>query len=211
MEKEQPITSGDPEAVCAGIRREAGDRYRDILDRARREADGIIAAARRELDEYQASREDLLAKEMAAMKERNGSSSALEKKRLILHEKDRFVRDVFARVRMEMDAFRAGRDEYTAFLKGAILEGIAVVGGGPVAVRYSPRDTEFFVGASGDALARECASPGVAPVTFRADTFSDAGVVVETEDGRLRYDNRFSARLARMEEHLYMTLIKEAW
>ena len=49
------------------------------------------------------------------------------------------------------------------------------------------------------------------PVEFKKSDFSEIGVIVQSQDGRLLFDNRFSARLKRAYDEIYMKLLKEAF
>jgi vacuolar-type H+-ATPase subunit E/Vma4 len=46
---------------------------------------------------------------------------------------------------------------------------------------------------------------------FNKADFSDLGVIVNSIDGRIMYDNRFLARLERVKEEVYMELLKESF
>ena len=48
-------------------------------------------------------------------------------------------------------------------------------------------------------------------LSFEEAEFDDIGIVARSPDSRVIFDNRFSARLGRMKDELYMKLIKEAF
>ncbi|MDP2923179.1 MAG: hypothetical protein Q8O30_05595, partial [Candidatus Omnitrophota bacterium] len=47
-------------------------------------------------------------------------------------------------------------------------------------------------------------------LTFQKNDFKDIGVLANSADKRLMYDNRFLLRLKRMYDDIYMQLLKEA-
>jgi len=46
---------------------------------------------------------------------------------------------------------------------------------------------------------------------FKKSDFGDIGVIVQARSGRRIYDNRFSARLKRAHDEIYMSLLKEVF
>ena len=144
------------------------------------------------------------------LKDKILSSLNLEKKRLVLSEKDRFVQAVIARAQEEAAGFRASPD-YPAFLEKAVLEGIAVIADSRIEVHYSSLDEKLINEGFIRKIEAACAAGGKkqCALKFHKADFQDIGVIVYSADGRMMFDNRFSARLARMKDELYMNLLNE--
>ena len=122
----------------------------------------------------------------------------MEKRRVCLEAKSLFIEDVIAAVKREAENFRGSKD-YVKFLREAILEGIKIVDDRKVQVFYSHLDEKAI------------SQVGDLPVEFKRSDFGEIGVIVQSQDGRLLFDNRFSARLKRSYDEIYVKLLKEAF
>jgi vacuolar-type H+-ATPase subunit E/Vma4 len=101
---------------------------------------------------------------------------------------------------------------YSEFLVRAIVEGMQVLDVNQGVVYYAAADEHIFNGdfvkkvtdSLRKAMNKECS------LTLNKSDFKDIGVIVNSQDGRMMYDNRFDARLGRMYEDIYMELLKGA-
>jgi vacuolar-type H+-ATPase subunit E/Vma4 len=205
------INQDNAEAICAKINQDADLEVRQLLERSQKEAGQIIAAAKKDIEAAKAALLRDLEKEIEKSKERVLSTLNLEKKRVILDGKQKFVDDVISDVKQKAANFR-GDPGYAEFLIQAIVEGMEVLDVDRGVVYYSAADGHIFndgfmkkaAEACRKALARECY------LTLNKSDFNDIGVIVNSHDGRMMYDNRFDARLGRMYEDIYMDLLKGA-
>jgi len=121
------------------------------------------------------------------------------------------VDKVLAEITALKDNWRRGRS-YHEFLLAAVVEGMRVLEAAPAVVYYSCEDEHIFnqefikkiIERCNAAMHKQC------DITFNKSDFKEPGVIVNSRDGRMMYDNRFSARLERMYDELYMELMKEA-
>jgi len=206
------VNRQDAEIICAKIREEAEYQYREILQKARNEAEEIIQQARRQAESQREELFNALKKELAKAEEKIISMFNLEKKRIILEGKRAFVEDVMDAVKKEAEAFR-NSVEYPDFLKKVIMEGLSVIDDENIDVIYSQIDSRFINDAfinEVTLLARDRFHPGV-NIKFQKGDFKDIGIIMQSQDGRRIYDNRFSARLKRVYEDVYAQLLKEAF
>jgi len=206
------VNRQDAEIICAKIREEAEYQYREILQKARNEAEEIIQQARRQAESQREELFNALKKELAKAEEKIISMFNLEKKRIILEGKRAFVEDVMDAVKKEAEAFR-NSVEYPDFLKKAIMEGLSVIDDENIDVIYSQIDSRFINDAfinEVTLLAKDRFHPGV-NIKFQKGDFKDIGIIMQSQDGRRIYDNRFSARLKRVYEDVYAQLLKEAF
>ena len=97
-------------------------------------------------------------------------------------------------------AFRQTR-EYTTFLQSAINEGARVINTQEVTVVYSPLDEKIM----NDNFKNK------GKYKLLKGDFNDLGVIVQSVDGRLLFDNRLAARLKRKYDEIYSQLIAEAF
>jgi len=81
-----------------------------------------------------------------------------------------------------------------------------------VVVYYAAQDEHIFdkdfvknlTGRCSAAMNKTCV------LTLNKSDFKDLGVIINSADGRMMFDNRFSARLERIYDDIYMELLKEA-
>lgn len=200
-------------AILARIKEESAQEIARITGMTRAEEEKIIGDAAAEAGRVKAGVFEALRQEMDKARERVFSGLALEKKRLLLEEKDRLIRQVLQAVTEQARQFRDGAG-YAGFLRAAVAEGARVVGGDAIVVTYAPADAKYFGQGefvkSLDAYCREALGRAVT-FSYTQGDFNEPGAVITSADGRIRFDNRFSCRLARLEADIYAQLLKEAF
>lgn len=185
-----------------------------IIEDALSQANTMLAAAEKEKSEIlketnndaENKKRDILKKneiEIEKMKQKIFSTLNLEKKKLFLEEKSRFIETILEKAREMAVEFRKDPG-YKKFLEKAISEGVEIVGAGEVEVLYSAFDEkmikdDFVKNIKGTAL------------EFKKSDFKDIGVIVRSKDSRLIYDNTFSARFRRLYDEIYMDLLRGAF
>jgi vacuolar-type H+-ATPase subunit E/Vma4 len=205
------LNSENAEAICAKIRQEAEAEIASVRSRGQAEADKLLAQARAQAESKKAELVSGLSRDIQKIKEKVLSSLALEKKRLVLGEKDRFVQAVFEAVRRQAEGFR-NNDGYARFLEKAIIEGLNVIEETHIEVYYSSQDEPVFTEAfikQVEAACSQAAKRQVSLKLHRSD-FTDIGVIVYSADGRMMYDNRFLTRLERARADIERELLKES-
>ncbi len=192
------ISGENAEEICSRIREESSEEAQLLLGKAHKERERILSEASREAQGRASAILAAAEKETARMKERIFSTVTMEKRRVQLEAKSLFIADVIAAVKRESENFRGNKD-YVRFLREAILEGIKIVDDKKAQVFYSHLD-EGLISQINDL-----------PVEFKRSDFGEIGVIVQLQDGRLLFDNRFSARLKRAYDEIYMKLLKEVF
>jgi vacuolar-type H+-ATPase subunit E/Vma4 len=212
MNKEavNPMDHENAEAICAKIQQDADAEVRQLLERARTQSQSILDEARGASEAGKAAALHALDKEIEKVRDRILSTLNLEKKRLILDGKQAFVENVLAEVKRAAVKFRAD-NAYPGFLMQAVVEGVRVLEVSNVAVYYAAADEHIFSEGFVKKASGLCAAALNKPcsLTLNKSDFKDLGVIINSEDGRMMYDNRFLARLERMYEDIYMELLKE--
>lgn len=193
---------GDAEEICRKIIEDASSQADSILTSAGKEKSKILDEANHEAEN---KKKEALKKndiEIEKMKQKIFSTLNLEKKKLFLEEKSKFIETVFEKVRDMALEFRKDPG-YKAFLEKAISEGVEVIGEGDVVVLYSGLDEKIIKGDFTKNIKG-------AKLEFKKCDFKDIGVIVQSKDSRLIYDNTFSARFKRLHDNIYMDLLKGA-
>ena len=193
---------------------DAGEICRKIIEDATSQADSMLTSAEKEKSkileeanhEAENKKKEALKKndiEIEKMKQKIFSTLNLEKKKLFLEEKSRFIETVLEKVREIAAEFRQNQG-YKTFLEKAISEGVEVIGEKEVDILYSGLDEKII---KGDFIKN---INGIA-LEFKKSDFKDIGVIIQSKDSRLIYDNTFSARFKRLYDDIYMDLLKGAF
>ncbi|MDP3730262.1 MAG: V-type ATP synthase subunit E family protein [Candidatus Omnitrophota bacterium] len=200
MRKEKILKmSGErAEEICSRIREESSEEAELLLGKANKERERILSEASKEADARAGTILSAAEKEAADKRERAFSTVTMEKRRVDLEARSLFIEDVIAAVKREAEKFR-GSPDYVKFLREAILEGVGIIDDKKAQVFYSHLD-EGVIAQFNDL-----------DVEFKIGDFNDIGVIVQSQDDRLLFDNRFSARLKRAYDEIYMKLLKEAF
>jgi vacuolar-type H+-ATPase subunit E/Vma4 len=213
MNKEpiQNINQDNAEAICAKINQDADSEVKQLFERATAQAQQIIDGAKKEAEALKAALLRDLEKEIERSKDRVLSTLNLEKKRLILEGKQKFVEEVLSDVKLKAGRFRSDPG-YQEFLAKAIVEGVQVLDVARGVVYYAAADEHIFNEGFIKKVTDACsmAMKGECFLALNKSDFKDIGVIVNSQDGRIMYDNRFDARLSRMYEDIYMELLKGA-
>lgn len=185
----------DAEEICRRIREDAATQADVMLAGAKKEKARILGEANLEAE---TKKKEILKRnelEIDKIRQKIFSTLNLEKKKLFLEEKARFIETILEKVKEAAMEFRRGHG-YKTFLEKAIAEGIAVLGETEVEVMYSSLDEKIIEDMQ------------VKGAQFKKSDFKDTGVIVQSKDARLIYDNRFSARFKRLHDDIYMELLK---
>ncbi len=206
------INQENAQVICSKISEDADDEIRFILEQARKESEKIIFRAREVVEDKNQVIFKELEREIQKSREKILSSLNLEKKRLILGEKDKFIQSVLANVIKDAQDFRK-ENGYPEFLENAVIEGIEVIEENNITIYYSYLDERLFNSDFTKKIEKACSQvlKTGCSLKFNKADFSDLGVIVNSIDGRIMYDNRFLARLERVKEKIYMELLKESF
>jgi V/A-type H+/Na+-transporting ATPase subunit E len=187
---------GSPEALRLAkmIGEQAAIEAAQSLAEARGRAEGIVAAARAEVEHVAAeARREGEARGRRRAAELVALTDA-EARLLRLRAREALIDDAIERARTRL-AELAGGPGAAALLQALVAEALAVLPPGRLRLRAAERDRPHLEAALRSLGAGERAELHLEPA-------ASEGVIVESEDGRLRFDNRFEARLHRERESL---------
>jgi vacuolar-type H+-ATPase subunit E/Vma4 len=114
------INQENAQVICSKISEDADDEIKSILEAARKESEKILFQARKVVEDKNQAISRGLEREIQKSREKILSSLNLEKKRLVLGEKDKFIQSVLAQVKKKAEDFRR-ESNYLEFLKNAFL------------------------------------------------------------------------------------------
>jgi len=203
-------SAANAEVICQTILQEAEEQAREILKRAHQEAEKVRQAGQQQAEKL---RQELLAEyqlQRLKLKDFLFANLQLEKRKILLEEKNAFSEAVLKEVTSLAEQFRTSPD-YPNFLVRCLAEGARVLDQDRLVVFYSPADEPFFQPAAVEEMKKQCAQVRNRPteIILRPGDFQEIGLVLQSGDGRMIFDNRFSARLKRKEEQIRRQLLKE--
>jgi vacuolar-type H+-ATPase subunit E/Vma4 len=196
--------------ISEKIRLEAEQQIADILNLAKKEAEILIEQAQKQAaaQKQKALRE--LENEIKTQEEKNLAALNLETKKIILQQKSALVEDIISAVKVQAESFR-NLEDYKIFLKKCILQALSVVDDQNIDIFYSFKDESIFdhafIGQLKDLAQKKIRKD--LTLTFKKNDFEDIGIIAQSKDARLKYDNRFVSRLKRIYDDIYMELLKE--
>jgi V/A-type H+/Na+-transporting ATPase subunit E len=172
-------------AEVAQLDAETAERTRRKQAAAHAEAERVLSDARVEGE----ARGRRRAARLLAMADAEGRKEWLQ-------ARDALIREAIDRARAQIANF-ADSPDAPRVLRDMVAEALAVLPDGPLRVRapaeYAPLLEEAL---------HPTASDGRSQLVLESDPVPGGGVIVETADGRLRFDNSFEARLRRQEDQL---------
>jgi V/A-type H+/Na+-transporting ATPase subunit E len=207
----EDINRENAQELCEKIRQDGDYEVGSILSRAKKEADAIAEEGRKQAEKKAQELAKETDKDTAKIKEKIFSTLSMEKKRIILEDKNSLLAKVLERVKKLAEEFRRSKD-YPDFLASAVLEGAKVIDAPEIDIQYSQADAKIFTEGFAAKMQALCGEKlGRKQVMkFQSAGFEDIGVIVRSLDGRLSYDNRFISRLNRVYDEVYMELLRGA-
>jgi len=198
------------EEIRKKIHEETDYETKEIIARAKTSASNILNEAEKQAEKNKQNALAELEKKINTIKERMFSALSLEKKRVIMGEKSKFIEEVFIELSNQAAAFRNQQD-YAQFLKKIILEAAGVIDAMSLEVLYSPLDEKIindsFTGDAKDLCKSQLNQEIV--LKFTKSDFKDIGFIVQSMDGRLIYDARFTSQLNLVRDDIYMDLLRK--
>lgn len=210
-QKLRRIHTQNADELCKRIEEASGKEVQDILNKAQKEKEKLLSEAQGHASSRGKEILKAAQKDIEKIKERIFSKVNIEKKKLFMGEKAGSADAVLKNVRDLADKFRKD-DGYRQFLEKAIIEGVKVIDTDAVDIVYSELDEKLMSDNFIQAVQKACHDKFHKNISLRfiKSDFKDIGVLVQSGDARLMYDNRFSARLKRMYDDIYMALLKES-
>lgn len=185
-----------PAALVRLIQEQSASEVAEVLGRAHERAAQIAAAA-----ESEATKISALARQEGEQRGQRAAAEIFavadaESRRQQLWDREALVNEVLHAVRKRLEGLPDLPDG-PVVLQELIREALQVLPHGAVRVRW-PAEYQALL----DETTRGELAGGRWQIRFEADNIPGGGVVVETVDGRLRFDNTFGARLRRRADHL---------
>ena len=180
-----------------------------ILEQAEKEAGRIIGDAESEARKI---RSDLIKKaetKAVGIRKRILSSVHLETKKQNLNAREEMLSKLFRLVQEKLEQFRKA-PEYGSFLETAVIEGALALGFEKLHILAGEIERKLLSRQSLDRIEKQLDKEDRKVNLLLSDEkIDEGGVIVTSEDGRARFDNRFSARIRRNQDEMRLLAIKK--
>ena len=181
-----------------------------ILKQAEKEAKQILDDAKKEAEKI---KNDLLQKarvQANGIRQRILSGVHLEINKQALQDREKLISKLFKAVEERINQFRQS-DSYLLFLKKLVLEGIVALGSEKLIIIPGEIEKKLLTKKVLSQIEKEAHERhGIKVVLSLSDQMlSEEGVVLETSDGKTRFDNRFSARVKRIENDMRLMVVRK--
>jgi len=181
---------------------------RALIDKAEKEKAALLAEARSAAEKIHAEKIRKAQAEAEAIRRRILSGVHLEMKKRTLSAREEAVRRMLGMVREKMEAFRRS-EAYDPFLKQWVAEGALALDSEDIIVTAGGVEKTRLEKDALSRIAENLNRNGKAVrLTLSKDTLPEGGVVLDTSDGRTRFDNSFSARLRRTQDAMRRAAVK---
>ena len=200
-------TQGKDELI-RGIAERSESDIKAILEQAKQDAEKTLRDAGAEAEKFQTEILRRAATQAEAVRRRILSGVHLEVKKQNLQVMEETLSKIFQQVKDRLEAFRKDK-EYAAFLDRLILEGVEALDSPDIRLIPGSAERSLLSKEKLAALEREAEKLKRKVHLLLSDqTLAEGGVVLESADGRTRFDNTFSARIRRFESAMRMAAMK---
>ncbi|MFA6281488.1 MAG: V-type ATP synthase subunit E family protein [Candidatus Omnitrophota bacterium] len=204
------LNKGNADEIRKVIHSEVTYETKEIFEIANKEAAEISKNANNETQKIKEKSYAQLDKQINNIKEKVFSAINLEKKRITLGEKSKLIEKIFAQIKLQSEDFRSSNG-YRDFLKKACFESVEVIDSLSLDVLYSPFDENLMTVEFQEELRDSCRNKFDKNISlaFMKSDFNDIGFIIQSKDGKVIFDNTFTARLRRAYDDIYMDLLKK--
>lgn len=195
------------------LRREIQDQSQkeaaEIVGQAEREAKGILDRARAEGEKVRAELLKKAETQADAVRKRILSGVHLDVKRQNLRTREELISRLFQAVEERLNRFRKTK-AYIDSLKKLVIEGVLALDAGTIRILSGNVERKLLTKKLLSEVKKEVHQrTGREVKLMRSDqVLQEGGVVLVSSDDRMLFDNRFSARMQRMQHQMRLEVVK---
>jgi len=175
-----------------------------ILEQADKDIQALIGQAQAEADRIRKDILDKAEKQAEQIRKRILSGVHLEIKKQHLRNREILLDEIVQDVRKELNAFRS-KPDYEDVLIQFVLEGVRAIEGDEMILICGSEESKHLK--SIQQVIHRTTGRSIQMRIEKHDS-EDGGVLLLSADRRIRYDNRFSARMKRMEQTIRLDVMK---
>ncbi len=180
-----------------------------ILEQAEKEANHILDDAKKEAEKIKNGLLQKAGVQADGIRQRILSGVHLEINKRALQDREELISKLFQAVEEKISQFRQS-DFYLPFLKKLVLEGIMALGGGKLIILPGEVEKKLLTKKVLSQIEKEVHEKygGKVVLSLSDQILTEGGVVLESSDGNTRFDNRFSARIKRIENDMRLVAVR---
>jgi len=198
------------EMMIRDIRQESQEEVDAVLSQSAKEVEDVRNKAKTEAEKIRSEIVRKAEKQAESDSRRILSGVHLEVKRLTLKNQNALLTEIIRQATDRLEEFRHG-SAYVTFLKELVLEGIAGLGNDIVHILTGDLEKRLLTGEFLESITDESEKTNGKKVRLIVlpERLTDSGVILISDDGRVRFDNRLSVRLQRVFDELQWAIMKE--
>ncbi|MDD5766066.1 MAG: V-type ATP synthase subunit E family protein [Candidatus Marinimicrobia bacterium] len=198
------------EMMIRDIRQESQEEVDAVLSQSAKEVEDVRNKAKTEAEKIRSEIVRKAEKQAESDSRRILSGVHLEVKRLMLKDQNTILTEILRQATIRLEEFRHG-SAYVTFLKELVLEGIAGLGNDVVHILTGDLEKRLLTDEFLESITDESEKTNGKKVRLivSPETLADSGVILISDNGRVRFDNRLSIRLQRVFDELQWAIMKE--
>ena len=180
-----------------------------ILEQAQREAQQILNNARKEADGIKADMIKKAETQAESIRRKILSGVRLDVKKQNLRTREELLSKIFEQVKEKIEAFRQ-TEAYKDYLKELVIEGATAIDAERMRVLSGTTEKKLLSEATVKQIIGEIQkrTGRKTKLSIADQALPEGGVVMVSDDERMLFDNRFSARMQRMQSQMRLEAMK---
>ena len=136
----------------------------------------------------------------------------LEVRKHQLDSREKTIKKIFQNLTDRLNAYR-DHSEYLKFLKRSIIEAAVALPGDPIHLYVGKKEKKLLDSRTLRSIEKQILDKSKRRVNLKisGESIEEGGVLAQTADGRMRFDNRFSAQLHRVEDEMRLMIVREVF
>ena len=191
------------DALARTITNEARAEAEEILAEARRKADGIRQRAQEQAEAERKSVLNRANQEAERLRSQAVATAQLKARTLQLERREILLDNVLKAAQQQLAAIQQQPD-YDQIACNLLREGITQLNASKAVVRADPKTLRIFT----DQVLGEISSDLKVDISLGEPLETGTGVIVDTDNGHLHYDNTLETRLSRLYPTLRSTVYR---
>jgi len=196
------------EVLCREIEEQSKEEAKAVLDQAEKEKERILKEAQDEISRFQAENKKKAEMQAENIRKKVLSGVHLEIKRQRLRNREETISRILQAVKDKFENYRK-TDMYLSFVKKLVIEGIQALDSDKIEIIPGKVEKQLLKNNVLKEIEKEAKSIGLKiHLAMSDEILSEGGVVLRSLNGRMRFDNRFSTRIKRVEETMRLKVMK---
>ena len=180
-----------------------------VMEQAEKEARKILEEARNQAERIKSEQLQKAENMAEGIKRKILSGVHLETKKQTLHIREEIIAKIYDNVKKKLDKFRE-TDAYVPFVEKIVIQGVEALHCNTIQIIAGEKEKKLLTRSMLSKLEKQVAGKGQKKLTLTLsdETLKESGVICISSDGRVRFDNRFSTRIQRMNSDMRLEIMR---